>query len=152
RFVISIPYNPDKGAKEFIFFEVIKETKDLALLSRNFNINMAFAKEVNLDVTPFTLLTPYNGAYNIPGSFGPVTSLNYKDITNRETLFLANDEGMIEPFVVISYKDVQPDKCVLLNKSLMREFFGKKYSECKKFADLYNLDLKEKEDLIALLN
>lgn len=129
-----------------LFFEVVKEFKTFAVLSK---VDPLQVKEKS-NTTPGT--TTPNGGY-MPGY-----SFTTTEISQVETIYVMDPDGRIMPFIKITEKDIDDrwfDRMRVRNKyvdeGLLETYTGPHYGALLKFADENKLNFKRKADLIRIL-
>lgn len=117
------------------FFELIKETSNIALLARE---NISSSRAV-------AYITNSIESQNISHS-QPTESK-----TNSETLFLADEKGNIEPYVVINSNKMGTN-ANYVTPYLLSSLTKSKYAEIRRYAKENRYSLKNKEHLIEVLD
>ncbi len=150
RVFFSIPVEERiANAKRPLFFEVLMESRDFALLSK--------IAPIRVDRREYSTPTMFNPA---TGSFAAGRFYGYPaTISQTETLFFFSKEGEIRPFLEIKEKEIDGmffDRSVVKNRLLdddaLRRFTSGHYNELISYAQENSLDIKEKNDLITILN
>jgi hypothetical protein len=136
RDFLSLEFN-DANAANIYFFEILKEFKTFAVLTK---IDAIKTEVINNST-----------AY-------PYTASNRVRATQTETIYFFTDQGKISPYLQIIETET-PDNLIdwnttknrFLNKSLMEKFTGKYYAQLESFADNNKLSFKSKEHLVKIL-
>lgn len=148
RVFYSFPYEDAQGIKRPLFFEIVMEFKDFAVLS----------KVDPIDISHKTVSTP--------GGFNPATNTithgnNYGtsiEISQTETIYLMDSETNIKPYVRIVETDIdgvfydrKRTKNKMLDNDLLEEFVGKEMNDrLVDFAKQHDLSFKDKNDLMKI--
>jgi hypothetical protein len=130
--------------KRYYFFEVLKEYKEFAIISK---IDPIEYKERSSPVSP-------------PGEKGLHVSLTTIKASQTETVYFLTSAGEIEPYLKLVHKVVERElydrkktNSKVLDDRLMAKFFSKAdLSGMVKFATDNNLEFDIKEDLIKIFN
>jgi hypothetical protein len=150
RVFYSFPYEDVHGIKRPLFFEVVMEFKEFAVLS----------KVDPIDISHKTVSTG--------GGFNPATNTithgnNYGtsiEISQTETIYLMDSETNIKPYVRIVETDIdgvfydrKKTKNKMLDNDLLAEFVGKEVNEkLVDFAKEQDLSFKDKNDLMRIFS
>lgn len=148
RVFYSFPYEDVQGVKRALFFEVLMEFKDFAVLSK---------------VDPIDISHKSVGT---PGGFNPATStITYGDhygtsieISQTETIYLMDSETNIKPYVRIVETDIdgvfydrKKTKNKMLDNDLLKEFVGQEMNDkLVQYAKQQDLSFKDKHDLMKI--
>jgi hypothetical protein len=120
------------------FFELLKETSDLALLVKE---NVSSSKAI---------------AYLSKASTSAITTdMELEPVlekSNSETLYLADKKGNIKPYVVINKGEKIGTISSYVSPYLLSSLTRGKYQEIRKYARENRYSLKDKEDLIEVLS
>lgn len=123
------------------FFEVLGEFKSFALL----------AKIDPVEVKPQKGIMPRS-----PSTM--VSSDRTKIAFQKETIFIMNDTGAIEPYLELQekeiegvYFDTRSHRKKYIDRNLLQEYTGTLYQKLEAFASDNNLRFNVKEDLIKIL-
>lgn len=145
RVFYSFPLKDDQNAEQHYFFEVIKQFKAFAVLSKIDPIEVETKDRGTGIHDPVTGFTPY---------YGRTT-----DVTQTETIYIMSERGAIKPYVRIVEKDIDGilfdssrTKNRMLDEGLLERFAGKNYAELEAFAKKNRLSFKRKKDLIEILD
>lgn len=149
RMFYSFPYEDNQGIKRPLFFEVLLEFKDFAVLSKVDPIDIA------------------HKAVGTPGGLNPATgTLTHGDyygtsieISQTETIYLMDSETNIKPYVRIVETDIDgvfydrtKTKNKILDKEVLEEFVGQQMNDkLEQYAKQHNLSFKDKSDLLNIL-
>lgn len=136
------------NVKRPLFFEVLVELKDFAVLSK--------VAPIRIDKREYATPAMFNPA---TGGFSAGRYYGYPStISHTETIFLMSKEGELRPFLEIKEKEINGmfvDRSVVKNKildeDLLMRFTGPHYTQLLRFAEKNELNIKEKKDLISLL-
>ena len=148
RVFYSFPYEDDQGIKRPLFFEVLMEFKDFAVLSKVDPIDIAH-KSVG---TPGAL-NPATGTIGYGDHYG--TSI---EISQTETLYLMDSETNIKPYVRIVETDIdgvfydrKKTKNKMLDNDVLEEFIGEPMNDrLVQHAKQHDLSFKDKSDLLKI--
>jgi len=147
RIFYSFAYNEgSKDVKRFFFFEVLKELKTFAVLSRVDPIEVSDASRGAMP-----LLSPA-GTLMV---FGSSSSAN--EISQTETIYFMSPDGKIDPYVKTIERDVDwvidysRTKNRYLDEGLLKVYTQSEYDSLVKFAKDNKLDFSRKNDLIKVL-
>ncbi len=137
------------NVKRPLFFEVLVDTKDFALISKIAPIKME-RKEYS---TP-AMFNPATGSFTAGRYYGYPST-----VSQTETLFLFSKEGEIRPILEIKEKEIDGmffDRSIVKNRILdhdvLKRFTNPHYSTLLSYAKENDLSIKEKKDLITLLH
>jgi hypothetical protein len=132
-----------------LFFEVLVDSRDFALLSKIAPIRM----ERREYAVP-AMFNPATGSFTSGRYYGYPST-----ISQTETLFLFSKEGEIRPLLEIKEKEIDGmfhDRSVVKNRLLdddvLKRFTRSHYSKLVSYAKENSLSIKEKNDLITLLH
>ena len=123
------------------FFEVLAEFESFAVL----------AKIDPVEVKPQKGIMP-----RVPST---MTGNDHTKVAfQKETIFIMNDTGVIEPYLELTEKetegvflDTRSHRKKYIEKNLLKEYTGTFYADLEAFANSNNLDFNVKEDLIKIL-
>lgn len=137
------------NVKRPLFFEMVLDLKEFALMSKIAPIRI----EKREYATP-AMFNPATGSFTAGRYYGYPTTISY-----TETLFIFSKEGDIRPVLEIKEKDIDGiffDRSVVKNRFIdedaLKNYTSPFYSELLTYARKNELDLKEKNDLINVLN
>ncbi len=154
RIFYSLPYTDEyNGHDGLLFFELIKDADDFALLSR-----YQFKKVEN---SGYQLTGPTIA--NIGGGAGRNLETSSNDPSFRQsrveytTFFFINKDGEILPYgEVKGYENegslVKINFRNTLDKNALREVLGEDYDACMQFAKNENLNVKKIKDLVVVMD
>jgi hypothetical protein len=132
-----------------LFFEVLVELQDFALLSKIAPIRV----DKREYATP-AMFNPATGGFSAGRYYGYPST-----ISHTETLFFFTRDGKLKPFLEIKEKEIDGmfgDRSVVKNKvvnpDLLKRYTSSHYSQLISYAEKNDLNLKEKEGLVSLLN
>jgi hypothetical protein len=120
------------------FFELLKETSDLALLSRE---NVSSTKAI-----------AYLSKSSTSAGTSETQATPFAEKSNSETLFLVDKKGNIKPYVVINKGEKIGTISNYVSPYLLSTLTRGKYQELRKYARDNRYSLKDKEDLIEVLS
>jgi hypothetical protein len=137
------------NVKRPLFFEVLVDSKDFALISK-----IAPIRVERKEYTTPAMFNPATGAFTAGRYYGyPAT------ISQTETLFLFSKEGEVRPLLEIKEKEIDGmffDRTIVKNRILdnevLRRFTNTHYKQLVSYAKENSLSVREKNDLITLLN
>lgn len=136
------------NAKRPLFFEVLVESRDFALVSKIAPIRME-----RKEYTTPAMFNPATGGFAAGRYYGYPST-----ISQTETLFLFSKEGEIRPFLEIKEKEIDGmffDRSYVRNRVLdeevLKRFTSGHYKQLISYAKQNSLSIKEKDDLITLL-
>jgi hypothetical protein len=138
RNFVSLGFDdPNSRSRKVYFFEVLKEFKKFAVLTK---------------VDGVQTVVVNNSAY-------PSTAQNNRvQLTQTETIYFFTDDGKILPYLQIiereteySLVDWNSTKNKFINKSLLEKYTGQHYKDLVAFADENKLSFKSKEHLVRIL-
>jgi hypothetical protein len=139
--------DPKTEAPRYYYFEVLKEFKTFAVLSK---------------VEPLEVNERSGGGapnYNPITGYTPGYTYSRTDIVQVETIFFMSSEGKLFNYLKIEERDIEDGifdrkktKNKLVNEGLMQQFTGEYYAELEGFADDNDLSFKRKTDLIKILD
>jgi hypothetical protein len=149
RSFCAIPVEDTKhNVKRPLFFEVVMELKDFAILSK-----LSPIKFEKREYTTPAMFNPGTGSFSAGRYYGFPSS-----ISMTETLFVFSSDGIIRPYLQIVEKDIDGiffDRAKSQNKILdedaIRVNTGGAFKELSAFARKNDLSFKEKEDLILIM-
>jgi hypothetical protein len=146
RIYYSIEHeDPVNNAKQPLFFEVLKDFKSFAVMSKVDPIKVE-------DRTT-------NVGGGVPTGAGFAPSPGYSStvtiISQTETIYFLSENGAIEPYIQVIRKVVNRER--KKNKFVDRDVIEKYFTEAelesmRKFAEEQNLDFRVKDDFIAILD
>lgn len=132
-----------------LFFEVLVDLQDFALLSKIAPIRI----DKREYATP-AMFNPATGGFSAGRYYGYPST-----ISHTETLFFFSKDGKLKPFLEIKEKEIDGmfvDRSIvknrIVNPDLLKKYTSSHYSQLVSFAQKNDLDLKEKDDLVSLLN
>ena len=131
-----------------LFFEVLVDSKEFALLSK-----IAPIRVERREYSTPAMFNPATGSFSAGRYYGyPAT------ISHTETLFLFSKEGEIRPLLEIKEKEIDGmffDRSVVKNRVLddeaLKRFTSNHYKTLVSYAKENSLNVKQKGDLITLL-
>jgi hypothetical protein len=134
--------------KRPLFFEVLVDSKEFALLSK-----IAPIRVERREYSTPAMFNPATGSFSAGRYYGyPAT------ISHTETLFLFSKEGEIRPLLEIKEKEIDGmffDRSIVKNRILddevLKRFTNHHYKKLVSYAKENSLSVKEKGDLITLL-
>jgi hypothetical protein len=137
-----------QNVKRPLFFEVVLESKEFALMSKIAPIRV----EKREYSTP-AMFNPATGAFSAGRYYGYPSTISY-----TETLFIFSKEGDIRPLLEIKEKDIDGmffDRSVVKNKFIdedaLKNYTSPFYNKLVDYARANELNMKQKKDLIAVL-
>jgi hypothetical protein len=132
-----------------LFFEVLLDTKDFALISK-----IAPIRFERKEYTTPAMFNPATGSFTAGRYYGYPST-----ISQTETLFLFSKEGEIRPYLEIKEKEIDGmfyDRSIVKNRVLdedvLKRYTRGHYGEVVTFAKENSLNLREKKDLISALS
>lgn len=148
RVYFSLPYtNIDSGEETYGFFEVLRQYKNFAVLSRKSPVT--YRKKQAVTQAPNSDPLYGNTIWNQDAII----------LEQLETIYLMNETNTLTAFLEITQKEVERtllDRSVvkknLVDKKLLRNFVGNYYDELISYAKEREWELDVKEDLIQLLD
>ncbi len=136
------------NVKRPLFFEVLADLKNFAVISKLAPIRI----DKREYATP-AMFNPATGVFTAGRYYGYPSTISY-----TETIFFLSRDGELRPFLEITEKEIDgmfADRSVvkntILDADLLEKFTGSHYRTLMQFSRKKNLDLKNKEDLIALM-
>ena len=150
RIFYSFPYEDSQNnIKRPLFFEVIKEFKSFAVLSKVDPLEV----EHNSVSSPAGI-SPVTGAVARGQSWGTITELS-----QTETIYFMDTKAVIRPYVQIIEKevdgvfyDISKTKNKMIDDDLLEEFIGpNNKKKLLSYAKENKLSFKRKSDLIKIL-
>jgi len=145
RVFYSLEYeDPSNSVKRWLFFEVVKEFGNFAVLSKN---------------DPLTAKSD-PGAWYFDQTY-PDQQINRRVVYQQvETIYFMNGAGEIKPYLRVKNKmidntawfDRNSSREKIVDKDLLEEFTGVHYPQIKKFIKDNQLFLDYKEDLLRVLD
>jgi hypothetical protein len=136
------------NVKRPLFFEVVMELKDFAILSK-----LSPIKFEKREYTTPAIFNPGTGSFSAGRYYGFPSS-----VSMTETLFVLSADGIIRPYLQIVEKDIDGiffDRTKMQNRILdedaIRINTGSAYKELTSFARKNDLSFKEKNDLILIM-
>jgi hypothetical protein len=137
----SLDYtDPETGARDFYFFEVLKQLESFAVLAKIDRIKTEARK----------------------GPLNPVSSpllTDRKKTTQTQTVYFLNSNGDFQPYLKILEKEIDGDILDInethnyyINSKLFEDYTGKHFQYLAEFADLNRLSFKQKSGIIAILD
>ena len=150
RVFYTFPYeDPQAGFEKPQFFEVMKEFKSFAVLSKVDPV-VAERKDITVPGTPDPA-TGNLGASRYGGT--------YSEMSQTETIFIMDIKGNIKPYVKIIDKedshlfyDASKTKNKMLDEDLLEDHTGNLYSKLQVYAKENKLMFNRKPDLVQILN
>lgn len=134
--------------KRPLFFELLVDSKDFALISKIAPIKID-RKEY---ATP-AMFNPATGSFSSGRYYGYPTT-----ISQTETLFILTRNNGIKPLLQIKEKDIDGmfrDRTItkrkLIDESALKEHTSPYYKQLLSYAEKNELNLRKKEDLISLI-
>jgi hypothetical protein len=135
--------NTETGQIDFVFFEILGEFENFAILTKKDRIQ--------------TEVISSGGGYNpATGNSWPATSSTVAYQT--ETVYFLNAEGKLEPYtqnidreVERTFADSRTNKDRYVKKNLLEQYTGEHYPALQAYIDENKLKLKRKEDLILVI-
>ncbi|GEM_PF-3058686 len=157
RVFYSLPYiTESSGYESFLFFELIKDAGEFALLSR------VHFKETKTGGswsggTPTTITTPDGGTTTFYGTpaFTPGNDVKIE----YEHLYFITKEGEILPYgIVKGYKNnlalgtITFKSKVFIDKDALRKVMEDHYKDCMEYANKEKLNIKKVKDLLVVMD
>ena len=149
RVYYSVEYDdPKTNAKRPLFFEVLKDFKAFAVLSK-------------VDPIEIKERTSGGGGMAVNGIVAVGPTVHTTTIRQTETVYFMNQDGLLEPYIRVVHKVVDTDilydtdktKKKALDRDLMEKYFtAEENAAIKKFCKEHDLDFRVKEDLIKILD
>ena len=149
RVFYTIPYEDSQtGVKRPLYFEVIREYKTFAILSRY----------EPLETKQKTQTSPSGGLNGMP----TYTRTSTLEISQTETIFLMHKDGTIKPYFrimniedgtknLITQKDTKT-KTRMFDEDLLAEYLTRPvYDDLQRYAKENNLKFKRKEDFMKIV-
>lgn len=149
RVFYSLEFGEDAYNKKFHFFEVLKEFKAFAVLSKVDPIEIQQRTHGNNSPT-----------MNANGAMGPSVGIMYTttEVEQTETIYFMDINNNISPYVKIVERDIDGlfSRHRTKNKFIAEELFqiyaGDDFQQLVRFADENDLSFKSKKDLIRILD
>jgi TonB family protein len=146
RVFYTFPYeDTSNGTVQDQFFEVLKEFKSFAVLSK--------PERVSLDIK------------SNPGMINPTTGMymgggrGYQQLTQVETIYIMDASSKIMPYIKIIEKetygnffDSSKTKNKTVDDDLLEKYTGEHYGQLESYARENKLRFNKKEDLMLILN
>jgi hypothetical protein len=136
------------NVKRPLFFEVVMELKNFAILSK-----LSPIKFEKREYTTPAIFNPGTGSFSAGRYYGFPSS-----VSMTETLFVFSSDGIIRPYLQIIEKDIDGiffDRTKMQNRIIdedaIRVNTGAAYKELTTFARKNDLSFKEKDDLILIM-
>ncbi|MBT1701161.1 hypothetical protein KK083_29995 [Fulvivirgaceae bacterium PWU4] len=144
-YVFSYP-DPQTDIVSPLFFEVVKEFKTFAVLSKTDPLQMKQKSHTTSGTTP-------------SGSYGPGYTYTSTEILQVETIYIMDPNGQIMPYARIVEKEIDDNylfdrskvKNKLIDDELLETYTKPHYETLVKFADENKLSFKRKNDLVRIL-
>jgi len=76
---------------------------------------------------------------------------NYDVFEQREIFYLATPEGLVKPYIKNTYKVVKFKGSSFVERDALKEVLENKYDQCEKYAKDNKLSLKNKDDVLKVL-
>ena len=134
--------------KRPLFFEILMELQNFALISKVAPISI----EKREYATP-AMFNPATGGFSAGRYYGYPST-----ISHTETLFLMSKDGEVRPFLEIKEKEIDGmffDRSVVKNRLIdedaFKRFTGSHYHALMTFAKDNDIELKQKQGIIAVL-
>ena len=131
-----------------LFFEILMELKEFAVLSKIAPIHM----EKKEYATP-AIFNPANGAFSAGRYYGYPSTISF-----TERVFLLSNKGELRPYLEITEKEIDGmfhDRSIVKNKvldeDLLKRFTTSYYSQLMTYASKNDLNIKEKDGLLSVL-
>jgi hypothetical protein len=139
-------YEDKDNPKKFYFFEVLKEFKKFAVLSK-------------VDPIEVEQRTSGGGGYYGPtGTYMPGQTYSSTEINQTETIFFMGANGEIKPYLRIVEKEIDGifsrtrTKNRFIEEELFEFYTQGHYNQLVSYADKNDLSFKRKKDIVSLLN
>lgn len=142
----SLEYiDPQTDVPRKLFFEVIKEFKSFAVLSK---------------VDPIIIEQKINSGNSLrmPAGASNGTAFAAPEVSQTETIYFMSDKGKIDPYLQIIEKeregslfDKRKTKNKFIKDELLEQYTGSYFNRLNDFAKDNDLSLKRKKDLIRIL-
>lgn len=150
RVFYSIPYDDERGISRPLFFEVMKEFRSFAVLSKIDPIDIEYKA-----ISSPGAFDPTTGAFAPSGNYG--TRI---ETSQTETIYLMDAKGTVKPYLRIVETDIDgvifdrvKTKNKLLDGDLLEHHVGKEMNNALvRYAKEKDLSFKRKSDLIKILN
>jgi len=150
RVFFSIAYAGELGTSNGIF-ELVTQFSDFDVLKR--------ISPIEFEVKSSRLADAFNDPTSSP-LYQPRTQNKANTVRSEqvETIYFANGMDKVVPVLEITYINVErgvfdrtAQKSKLVEKDVLKSFFGEYYDRLKSYANSKNLDFENKEDLILVL-
>jgi len=150
--LITIPFDLyNSGYEKLTFFQVAYESNNIAFISRK-----EFESRQNTHLTggaaPSSISTPHGNV--MTGGSAPEI-YNYDIFEQREIFYLATPEGLAKPYIKNTYKVVNElfkfKGSSFVERDALKEVLENKYDQCEKYAKDNKLSLKNKDDVLKVL-
>jgi hypothetical protein len=135
--------------KRPLFFEILMELKEFAVLSKIAPIHM----EKKEYATP-AIFNPANGAFSAGRYYGYPSTISF-----TERVFLLSSKGELKPYLEITEKEIDGmfyDRSIVKNKildeDLLKRLTSSYYPQLMTYAAKNDIDLKEKDGLLSVLS
>lgn len=153
RVFYTLDYEDSKNIKRPLFFEVVREYKDFAILSRAEPIEI-YQKPLNLYGT-----TPVNSPVTQNNTIGRYTRL---EVSQVETIFIMDSNGAVRPYIEVKMKEDgvkslttkkdRKTKTKVIDSDLLAQYVTQPvYDELKKYAEENDLKFNRRDDFMKLL-
>jgi hypothetical protein len=134
--------------KRPLFFEVLMDTKDFALISK-----IAPIKFERKEYATPAIFNPVTGSFSAGRYYGYPST-----ISQTETLFFFSRDGEVRPFLEIKEKEIDGmfhDRSIVKNRivdeNVLKQFTSSHYDKLVSYAEENSLNIQNKKDLISLL-
>lgn len=143
RIYYSLEYeDPVNNAKQPLFFEVLKDFKSFAVMSK-------------VDPIKIEDRTTNFGGAPTNGVASPNYSSTVTIISQTETIYFLSENGAIEPYIQVIRKVINRErkKNKFVDRDVIENYFTEAELESmRKFAEEQSLDFRVKDDFIAILD
>lgn len=140
RIFYSFPIQVD-GREDFLLFEILKEFKTWAVLSRKGTVNVIASRHDEVS----------HGYGYGSGKRG------YSTVEQTEHIYIFDDAGQINLYLIVSEKEsdglfhASSSKKKIIEKNAMQEKMNEHWGEVEKYAKENSLKFKNKGDLLKIL-
>jgi hypothetical protein len=146
RIFVSLPYTADYTSQDqtpYIIFEVLKEFRDFAVLSRSAPAEAGF-----LASTKNVIMST------------PITRSYLPETIQEETVYIVDDKGTIRPYFKEVYRENahaserdEHSKAKILNERLLAEYIGfSKYQKLQEYASENHLNFHQRAGFMQVLS
>lgn len=147
RVFYSLEFEDEQSVKGFYFFEVLREFKNFAVISKIDPVEVKVRQNNNNTLGP-----------------GPTSASTFNTTTTRitqmETVYFIGSDGAIEPYLKVTRQFVDRDfydrektKRKIIDDNLLKKYFTEaEINTMQKFSEKNQLTFESKEDLVKILN